>query len=1080
MPWRTSFRGPSVAIAVLSAGFLAVLATFGDRAAAADPAPFVVVDSAAEFRLPMIVVQRDPARGTGVDWEVASKLYKSDDSEAGRLRDAVVFLHEGVRRTTGRSLAIKSRADVSEGIVLTTLAGSPELAADPEIAAALRNDGTDDYNDREAFFLRSEPERMLIVANTVEGLIAAVPELLESVGYEVLGMGPNWVHVPGEDAPQGEGAPPTPLDGPRSLAFRIRRAGRAGYYQRLLAATSGQSYGVGTIFDTPLSDPADETVDVSYKRWRIGMRMHGSSMPGFPGHALQAYHKAVVERIVRTGSTAGFLAATSLGPVADRPPATADNAGSLWIAPGEPPLVFLSNGREWSPAALVELGVNLDLSLPFVRELILEDLKRASEAAFKAAPDRAFIFGTDPEDGAGYAALEKWLTNRNWYPEYLAARGVEFGRPYVLHGHKGLDQPRELWDPSSPSDTVFAFNNWLLREYDAWIEGLPAERRATAAGRPKKELLRCSFLSYNYHDLPPNFNVDPRVRVMIASYPKHRGRGKWKAFASQEDLARAFQIMLPREPSGDYRIISLSYFQDPGLDNIPALWSAASQSIHRDLVGTYRAGIKALACETDFNFGRYGLAYYLYAKTLWNPAMSAEELDALRDRWLRRAYGSAWREMKAYYDFMLVDRYPVNGPSSWAHAIRTIDAADRRLDPAREPAAKRRIDDLKQFWYFHYLSDKGNIPFGAGPTWMMKSTDPVAKEFLWKGQMSYMVAQHVVSRRTFGVEGEAALAVGSELASGPAHYTAAETAAWWAKILEHWPETPVDRFADATLADGRRGSAVDMNDLVGVREFAGTKTLQPFYSNSGFMRSPTILQVATRAGDPLGFQLAWPRDPTGKDGYYIARNVAYGVERWDAEAKAWDALVDPSLTTQPSREIDDVFDGSKRHLAEVRYVARRPGTYRLTVGNGGNLSYLADLGFDWKTGQPASDAPKTGFASGSNVQALTQEPTYVYIPRGTKSLDLEGWDGSGRKLVALYKGWRGESPPPPPRTVDIGARRTHRIALAPGEDGSLARIEGDGFAFPYLYSIPPYWSKSPHLLLVPRAVAKADGLTPAE
>ena len=25
-----------------------------------------------------------------------------------------------------------------------------------------------------------------------------MPELLESVGYEVLGMGPNWMHVPSD------------------------------------------------------------------------------------------------------------------------------------------------------------------------------------------------------------------------------------------------------------------------------------------------------------------------------------------------------------------------------------------------------------------------------------------------------------------------------------------------------------------------------------------------------------------------------------------------------------------------------------------------------------------------------------------------------------------------------------------------------------------------------------------------------------------------------------------------------------------------------------------------------------------
>lgn len=1034
------------------------------------PARFLVVDPAAEFRLPKIVVQHDAATGTGVDWEAASKLYKLDGSEAGRLRDAVVFLQEGVRRLSGRSLEIVSGGDISAGIVLTTLAGAPELPRDAEVVAALRNNGIDGYNDREAFYLRSEPARMLVVANTVEGLIAAVPELLESVGYEVLGMGPNWVHFPGESDPPS-------ATRPRGLAFQVRQAGRPGYYSRMLIATSGQSYGVGTIFSAPLSDPSDEPVDVSHKRWMIGMRMHGKSMADFPGHALQQYHRAIVDRIVKTGSTAGFLAKVAVGEEGKRPAPAAENAGSLWIIPGQPHRAFLSDGKTWNVAALEELGINLDLSLPFVREWILEDLKRVTEDAFAKAPDRVVVFGTDPEDGGGYAVLENFLTNKNWYPEYLASRGAKFGQPYVLHGHLGVDQPHETWDPSAPADTVFGFNNWLLREYDAWIDSLPAEQRKTSTGRSKKEQLRCSLYSYNFHDVPPHFNLDPRIRVMIASYPKHRGRGPWKSLVSQEDMARAFKVLLPREPSGDYRIISLSYFLDPGLDNIPAFWSAAPASIQRDLSRTYQAGIKALACETDYNFGRFGLAYWLYARMLWNPSMTATELDGLRDRWLQRAYGTAWREMKAYYDFMLLDNYPVNGPNSWAHAIRLIDKADRLIDPQQEPAVQRRIDDLKQFWYYHYLTDKGHIQAGPPPTHQMKSTDPLAKEFAWKGQMSYMVAQHVITRRTFSVQGEPVEAVGPELASGPAHFTADETAAWWKKILDHWPETPVSRFAEATLADGTPGRQVDLQDLVRVRDFEPAVVDQPFLYNSGYQRSPTVLSVATRPGQMLGFQLSWPRDPTGKDGYYIARDVTFGVERWDREARAWESLADPNFSKQPSQETDGVFDGSKRHRSEIRFPAPKPGTYRFTVGHGGNLAYLHDLNFDLATGKHNSEKASAGFASASNTEGLTQSSTYVYIPRGTKSLDLEVWDGHGRKLLTLYPGWRGHKELPPGRQVDVSSRRTHRVALESGEDGSLAKFDGDGFAFPYLYSIPPYWSKSPHQLLVPRAVAKADGLT---
>jgi hypothetical protein len=63
------------------------------------------------------------------------------------------------------------------------------------------------------------------------------------------------------------------------------------------------------------------------------------------------------------------------------------------------------------------------------------------------------------------------------------------------------------------------------------------------------------------------------------------------------------------------------------------------------------------------------------------------------------------------------------------------------------------------------------------------------------------------------------------------------------------------------------------------------------------------------------------------------------------------------------------------------------------------------------------------------------------------------------------------------RKVSIGFMGVHAIALEPGEDGSLAMIHGDNFFFPFMYSVPTLWAKSPGALLVPRGIAEADGLT---
>ena len=173
---------------------------------------------------------------------------------------------------------------------------------------------------------------------------------------------------------------------------------------------------------------------------------------------------------------------------------------------------------------------------------MLESMKERAIKAFQSEPNAIFVFGTDPEDGGGvYREIAKRLKNKNWYPEYLAKEGVAFGQPYVLHNFKGLNQPNELLAPAAPSDTVFGFNNWLLYEFDRWIDSLPPQDRFTSTGKPKKQQIRLSLYSYNYHDVPPNFNLDPRIRVMIAGYPKHRGLGKWANFVTRLDLAQSFQ-----------------------------------------------------------------------------------------------------------------------------------------------------------------------------------------------------------------------------------------------------------------------------------------------------------------------------------------------------------------------------------------------------------------------------------------------------------------------------------------------------------------------------------------------------------
>jgi len=1037
--------------------FLLLICGVAALAASAKPsaipvAPFIAVAPGVTAE---IVLQYDAAAKTGTDWEKARTLaWYWGNTPANTVKNAVNYLRDGIQRMTGKELPVVNRSDLSRGIILTTLAGAPTvLQKDQEVLNALRDTGEDAYNANEAYFIRSETKRLLIIANTEQGLAAAVVDLLDSVNYEILGMGPDWVYAP--DYRQ------------KPLVFTLAHAGRPSFYTRRLWPTSGQDHGVGTLMSDTLTDPADELVEKSFYRWMVGLRVFGSSMPNFPGHSLQTFHRDVIAAMRAQHVTDGFLVPKcTIAPAADRPAASLQNAGQMWInddRDGTPQAgkLFISTGKEWSEENPSLVNANLDLSVPLVRNVVLERMKRYAELSFTQNPNDLFVFGYEPEDGSGYADLEKLLKDKTWYPDYLAKEGTPLGQPYVLHGFLGLDQPKEMWDPASPSDTVFGFANWLLREYDKWIASLPAAERVTSTGKKKQELVRCSGYSYNYHDVPPNFNLDPRIRVMIASFPKHRGTGKWKRYVSHIDLAQAFKRLLPREPSGDYLILSQAYFGDYDSSGIPPQWSNAAKAIIDDYQPLFDGGMKAINVEIDFNFARLGLGYYLLAQYLWDVKQTPAQLDARRDRWFQRAFGSGWREMKAYFNFMQPEHYPVNAPNAWARAIRYIEAADAKIDAVSEPAAQKRLDDLKQFWYFHYLCCTG------------KTTAREMREFAWKGQTAYMIPEYVVTRRFFNTI-SAAEAAGLEFTNGPAHYTQAETQACWTKVLDYWKWTSVTLFANAVLIDGTKGKDVDLNDLVPVKEFQCAIPDERYRYFSGYMKTPKFLQIARKPGDEIGFKLIWPYSPN--EVYYRQVDLDYGVDIWNSTKKAWDSFIDKSKTVQPSQQVE--LAGKPYQLVEVRFKAPRRGTYRFDIGHGGNDSPLSSLDFDIQADKYTGNALH-GFTMNNTPDSVTQSPVYIYLPKGTKTLDLEVWDAFGSKTVTFYKGLpaKGLSKL---RTEDISAMGTHTVALQPGEDGTVAMIAGNGFAFPYLYSVPLLWAKSPCVLLVPRGIAKADGLTPIE
>ena len=274
------------------------------------------------------------------------------------------------------------------------------------------------------------------------------------------------------------------------------------------------------------------------------------------------------------------------------------------------------------------------------------------------------------------------------------------------------------------------------------------------------------------------------------------------------------------------------------------------------------------------------------------------------------------------------------------------------------------------------------------------TSNPIAlREFVWKGQMSYMTAIHMVVLRFFkSAKPRPQEITGSAFNTGPAHYSAEETATWWKMVRDYWTVTPVTQFPDTTLSNGKSAGKIDTNDLVAVAEFQTEEPAAPFFYSSGAQKNADFLSIASKTGDVLGFKLAWPFKPD--DRHYKAKDLFYGVDRWDMETKNWVELVDITMISSASKMVNGK-NGEETQLVEVRYAAPQPGTYRFRLGYGGSLSHLGSLGFDPETGEsPALTIDSQGFTFNQTQAGHNQGPAWFYIPKGVKSVDFEVW-GAG-------------------------------------------------------------------------------------
>ncbi|HVW28037.1 MAG TPA: hypothetical protein VHC69_21890 [Polyangiaceae bacterium] len=1094
-----------------------------------------------------------------------TQAYAYSDPDLISEWSAIRYVQDAVMRmkhvTTRQPVVSSSTLD--SGIVLTLL--SYATADIAQASSIIASNGSDAYNANEAYYVRTEttPARVIVLANTYVGLNNGVVDLLGgdhyqtnppvySVGYEVLGMGPDWINVPDYTN--------------RDLSFWEAHSERPGFYIRELTAMGGQDHS-GTLTagnNLPQNDPdnpnrlPDETVEYSYLRWRVGSHLAPQagdfqSEPSFPGQSLQNWHVPVCVRLASDvamnfpGSTTyhpvtGFLQPALVGPLTARPAASSSNANTIYIGVVNGDVnnlvVSVSNGTTWPTMDQVLEGIYLDQMDATVRDVLRLGMIRQFKNGFWAQPNATQVFATEAEDDQpNDSAFLAGASDKSWWLNYCKApsncgSAWENNDPYKLNGFfSGLpSQSNQKWwwnppDPSDPnsvdpnpdlanaqSDNTFALNTWLLQQYDQYVQKLPTgndhldangnlvECQNTSTGKSKSSSVITSLYSTAYHDVPPNFNMDGRIRVEPQTgFSKHRGLGKWANCVSYLDAMRAFRVLAPTQSGGRYDILSQAGVQD--IDVRGVYGSRSSNDIQSDLSLMYTSGGRAYNAEIDFNFGKHALDYYLTTQELWSPSMSAAQLDAKRTRWIQRAYGPGATAMQSYYDLMT--------PQNWfdsAHYFETamgyIDQAEAAINNTTSPY-QVRLDDTKQFFYYYYLLD--SVPRG---TWYDNAQCPQCNAFIFRGQMSYTTAMLALVQSQYGVNVPtsspkygstdpfvlsdptytgASKAMGVEQA---AHFTHAQTQVWWnGNSPANPPANSVEgRWLASKSLSQQISSSIDQNDLVTVRQFTpptggyGSLPIAVDTNADGY-KPPIILQSASAAGATLGLKIFRPYPASD-------RQVFYSVDYWDSSNKKWVSELSGLETFVVSQQANWTFGGRTQpvELIAITYQAPAVGTYRFTLQLGQTMgNYLASLGYNLDT---ATYTPGTGTSTAFGTPQLFYPANagfWAYVPKGTSQLVLEnGFVGSFKGLtgsVDFYKGLPSTGMTYS-RNVTFPSSGVAAIPVNTDEQGSLVHIRNSNNVgnatemMVKLYSVPGVYAQDYPEVLVPRAIATADGLTP--
>lgn len=601
-------------------------------------------------------------------------------------------------------------------------------------------------------------------------------------------------------------------------------------------------------------------------------------------------------------------------------------------------------------------------------------------------------------------------------------------------------------------------------------------RMAKVPHAPQKYV---TMLAGYFHALPPVKQV-PSPNLFVGVMPvRQRSVGGYATTASLMKAwhERGVGVGLWENYSfGDRGLMGVGYTQEVSGSSD---YVNDSRALPREYAEQAAAGSTAAVIETEDNFGRYGLGYYLATQLMWNPRADAA---ALREDFFQKAFPSDTAAMRSYYElFDPKGKSLLVSQDTLARAVRFLQRAGRAAAAAKNAGEVARIDDLKAFmhhnalWWKIYRAPHCGVSRCAAavptcaprPECTISARQPSLTrelaEWDYRIRHSYMTSyRHDRVIATY----DAAMQFDLPEFKAPASWerggppTHAEIEAAFAGDLALFTPEPVEQ---------RQWSG----DPISV-PFEGLAAMDSELSSGGKLMSVALQASQGRVSIELSSGRSADRSlsPELPAEMFAPLRVwltdSNGQPLMDTSGSALEQTLKPCLLPEQPRQVvtferispPNGTDPSKPFGVLLHVDA---GGYKVLVRapQAAPIALVAD-----KQSRPL------GVSVGSSGM-------YFYVPKRTTHIKYfwnRGRSTQGNDMVA--------SPLQPHELVD-SAGKVHRVttgpqqlvsvAVPPGEDGKIWRIRKIFASQLWFYNVPPFLSASPKSVMLPRELAEADG-----